>query len=133
MTDELLSYYNNELTSIRRLGAEFAAAHPKIAARLRLGPDSIDDPHVERLIQAFAYLNAHIRHKLDDDFPELTDALLGVLYPHYQRPIPSMAIVRFEAKPDLTTGYTIASGSSVETDPVYGEPCRFRTGYPVTV
>ncbi|HTK75544.1 MAG TPA: type VI secretion system baseplate subunit TssF, partial [Gemmataceae bacterium] len=78
MSDELLPLYNRELSFVRRLGAEFAKAHPKIAGRLRLGPDASEDPHVERLIQAFAYLNARTRAKLEDDFPELTDALLGV-------------------------------------------------------
>ena len=95
MSEELLPYYNRELAFIRRLGAEFAERHPKIAGRLRLGPDAADDPHVERMIEAFAYLNARTRHKLDDDFPEITDAMLGVLYPHYQAPVPSMAVVQF--------------------------------------
>ena len=58
MSDELLPYYNRELAYIRRLGAEFAEAHPKIAGRLRLGPDATEDPHVARLIEACAYLNA---------------------------------------------------------------------------
>ena len=133
MSDELLSYYNRELTFIRRMGAEFAAANPKIAGRLRLGTDAVEDPHVARMVEAFAYLNARIRHKLDDDFPELTDALLGVLYPHYLAPIPSMAIVQFEPQADLSAGYLIPRGASVETDPIHGEPCRFRTCYPVTV
>ena len=55
----------------------------------------VEDPHVARLIESAAFLNARIRHKLEYDFPELTDALLGVLYPHYLAPIPSMAIVQF--------------------------------------
>ena len=77
MVDELLPYYNRELTYIRRLAAEFAEAHPKIAGRLRLSADAVEDPYVARLIEGFAFLNARVRHKLDDDFPELTDALLG--------------------------------------------------------
>ena len=44
MSDELLPYYNRELTFIRRLGAEFAESHPKIAGRLRLGPDAVGRP-----------------------------------------------------------------------------------------
>src|SRR5436305_11200911 len=99
MTEDLLPYYNRELSYIRRHAARFAEAHPKIAARLRLGPDASEDPHVERLVQAFAYLSARIRHKLDDDFPELSDALLGVLYPHYQLPIPSLSTVQFALDP----------------------------------
>jgi type VI secretion system protein ImpG len=136
MSDELLPYYNRELAFIRRLGAEFAEAHPKIAGRLRLGPDSTEDPHVARLIEAFAYLNARTRCKLEDDFPEITDAMLGVLYPHYLRPVPAMAILQLALDPgqaELTTGYTVPAGTLVETEPIQGEPCRFRTCYPVTV
>lgn len=133
MSDELLPYYNRELTYIRRLAAEFANAHPKIAGRLRLTPETIEDPHVSRLIEAFAYLNARLRHKLDDDFPELSDALLGILYPHYTAPIPSMAIVQFTGQPDQTTHYTVPAGTELESEPVGGETCRFRTCYPATL
>ena len=49
MTDELLPYYHNELSFLRRLGNEFAEAHPKIAGRLRLTEDASDDPHVAQL------------------------------------------------------------------------------------
>jgi len=81
MSDELLPYYNRELAFVRRLGVEFAAEHPKVAGRLGLPADPAQDPHVERLIEAFALLNARTRLKLEDDFPEITDALLDVLYP----------------------------------------------------
>jgi len=134
MTDELLPYYNRELAFLRQMGAEFAAAHPKIAGRLRMGPDVAEDPHVARMIEAFAYLNARTRHKLDDDFPEITEALLGVLYPHYLAPIPSMSIVQFQldrAQSELTSGYLIDRRSTVETEPIEGQPCRFRTCYDV--
>ena len=136
MSDELLPYFERELAFIRKLGGEFAKAHPKIAGRLQLGPDSTEDPHVERIIEAFAYLNARIRHKLDDDFPEITDAMLGVLYPHYQVPIPSMAIAQFvldRGQADLVAGYTLAAESTIEADSADGVPCRFRTSYPVTL
>jgi type VI secretion system protein ImpG len=136
MSDALLPYYNRELSYVRRLAGQFAQAHPKIAARLRLGPDSSEDPHVERLIEAFAYLNARTRRKLEDDFPELTEALLGVLYPHYQVPIPSLAIVQFdlaEEQNGLTAGATLPRHTQLETESIQGLPCRFRTCYPVTL
>jgi type VI secretion system protein ImpG len=137
MPDDLLDYYNRELTFIRRLGAEFAVANPKIAKRLRLSPDeAADDPHVERLIEAFAYLAARIRTKLEDEFPELTTSLLNVLYPHYLAPIPSLSIAQFLVdleQAQLTTGYTIPRQTELETEPVRDEPCRFRTCYPVTL
>ena len=93
MADDLITYYERELSFLRQMGAEFAAKYPKIAARLLLEADASEDPHVERLIQAFAFLAARVHHKIDDDFPEVTEALLNVLYPHYLAPIPSMMVM----------------------------------------
>ncbi|MFT6986133.1 MAG: type VI secretion system protein ImpG [Psychromonas sp.] len=132
MADELLPLYEKELVYMRQLGGEFAKEHPKVAARLGINNDSIEDPHVSRLIESFAFLNARIQHKLNDDFPEISDALLGMLYPHYQRPIPSMSIVQFVAdKEQLDSNYTIASGTLLETTQLQGESCRFTTSYEI--
>ena len=133
MSDELLPYYERELGYLRRLGAEFARQHPKIAGRLRMGGDAIEDPHVSRLIESVAFLNARVRRKLDDGFPELVDSLLDVLHPHFLAPLPSMAIVRFEGDPESTAPYLVARETALETDPIHGPPCRFRTGYPALV
>lgn len=133
MSDALLPYYNRELVALQKLAAEFAEAHPKIAGRLRLAADAVDDPHVARLLEGAAFLAARVHHRLDDEFPELTDALLGVLYPHYLAPVPSCAIVQFESQPDLLVGSQIPSGLTLDTEPVRGEACRFRTAYPLTL
>jgi type VI secretion system protein ImpG len=130
MADELLPFYEKELAYIRQLGAEFAKENPKIAGRLGINTETIEDPHASRLIESFAYLNARIQHKLDDEFPELSDALLSCLYPHYQRPIPSMAIVQFE--PDiakLDAPFFIQKKTLLETATFNGETCRFATIY----
>jgi len=133
MSDELLPYYNRELEFLRKIGADYAEAHPKIAERLKISADGYQDPHVERMVEAFAFLAARIRHKLDDDFPELTDALLSVLYPHYQAPLPSVAMVQVALDRSLadSPGYSVQRGSLVETE-AEGGAVRFRTCYPVT-
>src|ERR671933_327097 len=95
MRDELLGYYERELVFLRRMGAEFARKYPKLAARLQLDEEKVEDPHVERMIEAFAFLTGRIALKLDDELPEITESFLNVLYPHYLAPIPSMAIVQF--------------------------------------
>ena len=136
MQDSLLRYYERELTFLRQLGQEFAQAYPKIASRLQLEAGKCEDPHVERLIQAFAFLAARIHHKIDDEFPEMTDALLGLLYPHYLAPTPSMSIVQFVLDPEqgkLTTGFLLDRGTQLYSRPVSGTQCRFRTCYPVTL
>lgn len=130
MSDELLPYYEKELAYVRQQGARFAEEHPKIAGRLGVSSDTIEDPHVSRLIESFAYLNARVHHKLDDDFSEISDALLGVLYPHYQRPLPSMSIVQFVPdREQLEGGYTIPARTLLETDQFQGENCRFTSIY----
>jgi len=136
MTDRLLPYYHGELTYIRRLMDEFVAEQPEAAGRLRIRPGGTDDPHVERLIEAFAYLTARIRLKLEDEFPEITDAFLNVLYPHYLAPIPSDGIVKFLldiSQGELSTGYKIDKGAGLEISEPGGFPCRFRTSDDVTL
>src|SRR5205085_10740161 len=104
--DGLPAYYERELTFLRPMGAEFAAKYPKVASRLVLEPDKCEDPHVERMLEAFSFLAARVHLKIDDEFPEITEALLGILYPHYLRPIPSMSVVEMHL--DAEQGGTAA-------------------------
>jgi|CXWL01.1.fsa_nt_gi type VI secretion system protein ImpG len=134
MQESLLEYYERELTIFRQLGQEFAQAYPKVASRLLLEPGKCEDPHVERLIQAVAFLAARIHHKIDDEFPEITNALLGLLYPHYLAPIPSMSVAEFTVDPEqgkLTSGHEIPRHTLLYSRPIDGIQCRFRTGYPL--
>jgi type VI secretion system protein ImpG len=133
MSDALLPYFDRELNALRRLTAEFAAANPKIAGRLRLSADTVDDPHVARLLEGVAFLNARVHHRLDDEFPELTDALLGVLYPHYLAPFPSAAIVQLVPQHDLLLPLRLGAHIALGSEPVRGETCRFRTAWPLTL
>jgi len=136
--EDLLPYYEHELSFLRTMGKEFARSYGKVAGRLLLEPDKCDDPHVERLIEAFALLAGRIHHKIDDEFPEITESLLGVLYPHYLRPIPSLTVAQFEIDPEqakLTTGHEVPKNSELYTRPTAGMDtgCSFRTCYPVTL
>ena len=101
--DHLLPYYNEELKYLREAGAEFASKHEKIARLLHIEKDNCDDPHTERFIEAAAFLAARVHHELDAEFPLITESLLGVLYPHYLRPIPSFSIAQFELDPEQSS------------------------------
>src|SRR5205085_9846517 len=125
-----------ELIFIRQFAQDFAKQYPAAAARLRLEQAQSADPHIERLLEGFALLAGRIHHKLDDEFPELTDALLGLLYPPYLAPVPSMAIVQFDLdaeRGDLPDGFPIARHSRLATPSIGEGPCKYRTGYPVTL
>jgi type VI secretion system protein ImpG len=136
MSEALFPYYERELVFIRQFAQDFARQYPKAARRLLLEPTQSTDPHIERLIEAFALLAGRIHHKLDDEFPELTEFLLSVLYPHYLAPIPSMAVVQFDLdleRGTLPDGFQIERHSPVVTPAIGEGPCRYRTGYPVTL
>ena len=132
MRDELLGYYERELIFLRRMGAEFARKYPKIAARLLLDEEKVEDPHVERIIEAVAFLAGRVSLKLDDQLPEITESFINVLYPHYLAPVPSMAIAQFgygSPNDKLTNVQKISREAKLYSRPVDGTPCRFRTCY----
>lgn len=138
MRDELLLYYERELTFLRQMGKEFAEKYPKIASRLDLEADKCEDPHVERILEAFAFLAARVHLKIDDEFPEITEALLSVLYPHYLRPIPSMCVTQMHLDQEssgITTAQRVPRRSRLKSAQIQsvGTACIFETCYDTTV
>ena len=126
--DHLLPHYERELAFLRTRSSEFARQYPKIAGRLMLSGDVGDDPHVERLMEAFAFLSARIHKRLDDDFPQVTEALLETLYPHYLRPFPSCSIAQLNLGPlagQMSQATVVPRGTVMTARPVQGVSCRF--------
>ncbi|RVV98303.1 type VI secretion system baseplate subunit TssF [Mesobaculum littorinae] len=133
MADRFLEHYSDELDALRRRAARFADAFPKIAGRLRLAPETSDDPHVERLIQSFAYSTARLRQKLDDGFPDLSEGLLETLYPHFLAPVPAMSVVSFDPALGTEELRCVPRGTQIVSDEIEGDTCRFRTTQEVTL
>ena len=136
MQDDLLQYYENELRYLRRLGAQFAERYPKVASRLQLEPAKCEDPHVERLLEGFAFLAARVHRRIDHDVPELSEAFLEVLYPQHVRPVPALSIAELHLDPlqgALPGGFLVERDAELRTPPVQGVPCRFRTAYDTTL
>jgi type VI secretion system protein ImpG len=131
MSEDLLPFYNAELRALRELADDFAQAHPKIAGRLRLAGEMTEDPFVGRLLEGVALLNARIRKRLDDDFPELSEAMLRVLLPGSLSPLPALGVMALEPDPTITSRYRLEAGAAVETEAIQGHTCQFRSLYPV--
>ncbi len=127
----LLNYYQKELSYLRKRGSEFAKKYPKIAGRLELGVDTSPDPHVERLIESFAFLTARIQSNLESEFPQLATSILGNVYPQLLNPVPSMTIAYFDtSKTKLpAVPLTIPKEHKLIAFTTDGEKCRFRTCY----
>lgn len=126
----LIDYYQRELTYLREAGGAFAKKFPKVAARLQIGRGESQDPQVERLLESFAFLTARVQRGFDAEFPVISTALLGAVYPHLLNPIPSMTIAHFLPDPtqvELTTGHAVARESSLFAQSEQGQECHFRT------
>ncbi|BAI74035.1 hypothetical protein AZL_a05040 (plasmid) [Azospirillum sp. B510] len=117
-------YYQDELAYLRDLGAEFAQENPTLAPFLAR---DASDPDVERLIEAFCFLTARIRQKLDDELPELSHSLVSLLWPNLLRPFPAMTILELEPQAGaVSETQSLPPGCAFQSEPVDGTSCVFR-------
>ena len=134
--EELLPYYERELSHLRHYSGDFAQRYPKIAGHLLPADEHSDDPYVEQLVQAIAMLDARIGKKLKDDYLQCVEALLDVMHPHYLRPFPACSIAQFSVttaaggKPNT---HKLARGTELVSRLINGVQCRFKTAYDVTL
>ncbi|WP_286786599.1 MULTISPECIES: type VI secretion system baseplate subunit TssF [Pseudomonas] len=123
-------YYQSELTALRQLGKRFADRSPALAPFLG---QAGRDPDVERLLEGFAFLTGRLRQKLDDELPELTHSLMHLLWPNYMRPLPAFSMVQFDPLKRPGPAVSVPRNTPVESRPIEGVTCRFRTAYATSV
>jgi type VI secretion system protein ImpG len=124
-------YYQDELKYLKELGSLFGQQNPGLSDYLA---EEGKDPDVQRLFEGFAFLTGRIRQKLDDELPEISHALINLIWPNYLRPVPSMSILQFDETPkSLTDKQTIERGCEVQSIPVEDTACQFRSCYDVDV
>ena len=121
-------YFQDELTALRGLGAEFAETNPRLAPFLAT---EAQDPDVERLLEGFAFLTGRLRQKLEDELPELTHSVMNLLWPNFLKPIPSMSMVQLSPMDGLSEKKQIKRKSMVLSTPVDGTQCQFQTCFDV--
>ncbi|MDP3673215.1 MAG: type VI secretion system baseplate subunit TssF [Telluria sp.] len=133
----LLPYVERELAILREYMREFARQYPRLAGKLGMRSGVCEDVHIERWIEATAILNARIALKLSGNYPEFTEAMLNVNYPHYMQPFPSASTIRFDysgaraGKMDAVTH--IPRGTVMNSAEQQGVICRFRTIYDTVI
>ena len=123
-------YYQSELYALRQLGRRFAERSPALAPFLG---QSGQDPDVERLLEGFAFLTGRLRQKIDDDIPELSHSLVRLLWPNYLQPLPAFSILQFDPSSRVGPAFRVARDTPVQSGPVDGVACQFRTCYPTDV
>ncbi|UXY17242.1 type VI secretion system baseplate subunit TssF [Chitiniphilus purpureus] len=130
----LKDYFARELFALREDASEFAKGYPQVAHGLAPGRGSSQDPHVELLIQSFAFLTGRLRYQMEVEQATLPNTLLHFLYPHLEAPVPSMMVAHITVKPDganFAKGMVLARSRQMYANAVNDEgrklACRMRT------
>lgn len=135
MSQPIESFCEQELLFLESTARAFAERYPANAKHLARDPAANVDPHLERLIDGFAVLAGRIRHKIDNEFHELTENLLQILYPHLGLIIPSMAIAQAHVSKPGRGGRRFEKDSPLRSQ-AFGEQAehlQYSLGYPITV
>lgn len=136
MDRRFLRYFEQELRFVRDLAHEFALDHARVANRFGLEKDSCADPHVEWLLDGFAFLAARVQMKLDGELETFTRHLLELTFPTFAAPRPSVGIVVFEpdvARGLMEAGFPIPRGTLLASRGGSETRCLFTTAHPVTL
>jgi type VI secretion system protein ImpG len=134
---DILPYYEREQANIAVLVREFGEQYPQLASSLGFVEGKCEEPHVQRVVESMVMLGARILKQLEEGYPQFTEALLGMNYPHYTQPFPSTSIAHFasdsaaaKAISDVTV---IPRGAIMHTKVKNGVQCHFRSAYDVTI
>ena len=132
-SDDFLTYFEDELASLATLFKDFGETYPKAVTSAKLAPRS-SDPHVNLLIESFAFLSARIQSKVDELQYAAPEALLSKIDPSLIELLPAISLVEFElnmATPPTPTGLIIPRGTQLTAQANDGTDCNFVSSYPV--
>lgn len=133
-----LEYYEEELTHIRALAAEFADMHPAVARNLSLDTAPCPDPYVERLLDGVAFLAARTRLKVDAERSRFSRSVLDLLYPDLVAPAPATAMAVLtpgQQVQSMIAGHVIKKNTRLVSSLQAGlsTRCTFTTAQEVTL
>ena len=115
--NQLNSYFISEMESLRNNASQFGEKYPNIASELALSRGRSRDPHVEHLLQSFAWMHSRLRLMVESESSKLATILLQQLYPQLVASTPSMSIAEFEVDgfaANFGDGYLLPGGSVME-------------------
>lgn len=102
--EDIAGLYREELRSLREDAVRFAVRNPGMARQLGLASDTQPDPLVNLLLESFAWLAARVRADAESRLPLVSHSLLGLLYPQFVCPIPSVGVAEFIPNPAGVAG-----------------------------
>ena len=129
--ETLKRYFLDELRSLRQESVRFARDFPVVATQLGLAGSRAKDPHVELLLQSFAFLTGQLRYALDLQDATLAGQLAEALQPELAAPLASMGMVQLQVHPtdaNFQRPQRLAARSELQSvAKTGGVRCRFTT------
>ena len=113
--EDIAGLYREELRSLREDAVRFAVRNPGMARQLGLASDTQPDPLVNLLLESFAWLAARVRADAESRLPLVSHSLLGLLYPQFVCPIPSVGVAEFIPNPAGVAGLPDGFGIPAHT------------------
>jgi type VI secretion system protein ImpG len=110
---KLQDYFVSELEALRGSATDFQADYPAIASELVLSEGISRDPHVEHLVQSFAWMMARLQLQLDGEAHKLPRLVVDHMHPNALASVPAMAVVECDFDPsaaNAATDYLIPGG-----------------------
>ncbi|PHI31682.1 type VI secretion system baseplate subunit TssF [Budvicia aquatica] len=117
----LQQQFQDEMTFIKSAIHDFADMNPQLSQFLI---EEGQDPDVERMLDGLAYMTATLKAKLKQDFPNLSQDLIQLLWPNYLRPVPSITIMNATSLSDRIN--FIPKGTQVTTSTSDQPACIFQ-------
>lgn len=126
LSKTLKHYFESELRILYEEGEHFSNKHPESAAFLNFNALKGKDPHIERLLEGVAFLNAHLKEKIEEDLPEIAETLIRQLCPELLQPLPSQFIAQFSHKAAQPASYFFPKGTGITSQELGPEKTALR-------
>lgn len=134
-------FFQQEMRYLRQSVEAFSRTYPEVAAELKLSAGRSNDPHVEQLLQSFAFMTGRLRSDLTQQRDQIPNQLLHSLYPNLMRSLPCMTVMQANVEPDganFVNGYLFEKGRQFlgtatrtgKTGQTEKIDCRFVNCYP---
>ena len=89
--DDFLNYFEEELSNLSEHFKEFGARYPKAVTTAKIAPKS-SDPHINLLLESFAYYSAKIRSSVEEIKYATPELLLSNIEPALIEQVPAMVL-----------------------------------------
>lgn len=129
---QLLGYYQSEIDYLLNEGRIFAKKHLQSAKNIEWNKNGSNDPNIQHMLEAFAFLTASIQQQIDTTSSSLNFHIIDKLCPIFSKSIPSSTIMQLQFDSKLINQH-IPQKSEINAIAPNGEKVTYKTIYDVGV